>query len=331
MAEAICLGILVADLIARPVDTYPKRGELMLCEELTPSIGGCAANTGIGLQRLGIETGIIGKTGDDRFANDIDIALNKNGIDVRGITRDLDTSTSATVVLVSEDGERSFIHSIGANAKFTADDINWELVQKAKLLHIAGHFLMPAFDGKPCAEVLRRAKELGVSTSLDTAWDVTGAWMKILRPTLPYIDYFVPSYEEARLCAAELGVRDGSPENLARAFQDEGVGVVAIKMGKDGCYIRAGKAENYCEYQIPAFNVEAVDATGAGDAFAAGFLAGVLNGFDLETTGKIANATGAKCVTQVGAVAGICSLEETLAFIKEQENTVFSRSFLKSI
>ena len=269
MAQAICLGILVADVIARPVDEYPKRGELTLCRQIETFIGGCAANTGIGLQKLGLETGIIGKTGVDGFGDFVRDVLGEQGLDARGVVRDGSTPTSATMVMVSSDGERSFIHCLGANATFTVDDVDWDLIKDAKLLHIAGHF--------------------------------------------------VPSYSEARRCATHLGVGNDSPENVARAFQDEGVGVVALKMGEAGSYIRAGEAENYREYRIPPFRVRAVDATGAGDAFAAGFLAGVMHGFDLEKTGKLANATGACCVTEVGTVAGIRSLEETLAFIEEQE------------
>lgn len=319
MADAICLGILVADVIARPVDEYPKRGELTLCSEMKPSIGGCAANTGIGMQKLGVETGIIGKTGEDGFGDFVREVLGESGLDTNGVAHDDKASTSATMVMVSADGERSFIHCLGANATFTADDIDWDFVKGAKLLHIAGHFLMPSFDGEPCAGVLRKAKELGITTALDTAWDASGRWMETLRPTLPYIDYFVPSYSEARRCVAHLGVGNDSPENVARAFQDEGVGVVALKMGEAGSYIRASAKDNHQEYRIPPFRVRAVDATGAGDAFAAGFLAGVMHDFDLETTGKLANATGACCVTEVGTVAGIRSLEETLQFIKDQE------------
>lgn len=314
MARVVCLGILVADVIARPVDEYPKRGELVLCQQMKPYIGGCAANTGIGLQKLGVPTAIEGKVGRDGFGVFVSETLQSHDLDVRGVAIDESASTSATMVMVGADGERSFIHYLGANATFSADDVNWDIIAEAELLHIAGHFLMGSFDGEPCAQVLRRAQEMGVKTALDTAWDATGRWMETLRPTLPYIDYFVPSYSEARRCIAELGPERDTPEAVARAFQDEGVGVVALKMGEAGSYIRAGEEE----WKIPAFRVSAVDATGAGDAFAAGFLAGVMHGFDMETTGKLANAVGACCVTEVGTVAGVRSLPETLAFIEEQ-------------
>ena len=318
MADVTCLGIFVADLIARPVDEYPKRGELSLCEAIKPFIGGCAANTGIGLQKLGVSTGVMGKVGRDGFGEFVKGVLGEHGLETAGMTEDEVASTSATLVMVARDGERSFIHCIGANATFTQSDVNWDLISSSKLLHIAGHFLMPGFDGAPCAAVLHRTKELGITTALDTAWDASGKWLQTLRPTLPYIDYFVPSYSEARRCVEGLGFKD-TPQNVAKFFQDEGVGVVALKMGEAGSYIRGGAQDDFCELQIPPFRVRAMDATGAGDAFAAGFLAGVMHGFDLEKTGKLANATGACVVTEVGTVAGYRSLDETLEFIEEQE------------
>ena len=116
MADAICLGILVADVIARPIDEYPKRGELTLCDEMKPSIGGCAANTGIGMQKLGVSTGIMGNTGADGFGDFVRDVLSEHGLDTTGVARDEKASTSATMVMVSQDGERSFIHCLGANA-----------------------------------------------------------------------------------------------------------------------------------------------------------------------------------------------------------------------
>ena len=308
MPEIVCLGIIVADVMARPVDFYPQRGELSLCREMRPSIGGCAANTGIGLQKLGVTTAIIGKVGRDGFGDLVRGILQSHDVDTKGIVTDEQTATSATMVMIASDGERSFIHYTGANAEFTSADVDWNIVQGAKLLHVAGHFVMTKFDGAPCAETLKKARQMGLKTALDTVWDASGAWMEKLRPVLPYIDYFVPSFHEAKQCFPTLQ----TPQDVARAFQDEGVKVVALKMGEAGSYVRQGESE----WHLPAYKVQAVDATGAGDAFAAGFLAGVARNFDLETCGRLGNATGACCVRKVGTVAGIGSLDETLEFIE---------------
>lgn len=314
MADVVCLGILIADIIARPVNEYPGRGHLNVCDEIRPSIGGCAANTAIGLQKLGVPTGVIGKVGCDAFGDFVRATLQSHGLDARGVVAAPEGATSATMVMIAGDGERSFIHYVGANGAFTPDDVDWDLIREAKFLHVAGHFLMPGMDGEPVAQVLQKARELGVVTCLDTAGDQSQMSFEALRPSLPYLDYFVPSIEEARSCARTLGgTNDESPAAIARLFQDAGVGVVALKMGEAGSYIRAGEQE----WEIPPFRVQAVDATGAGDAYAAGFLAGIAKGFDLPTTGRLANAVGALSVTAVGTVNGIRSLEETLAFMEQ--------------
>jgi sugar/nucleoside kinase (ribokinase family) len=327
--DVVCLGILVADVSARPVTEYrvmsenpneevvvlgARRGGLSHCDGMQLSIGGCAANTGIGLQKLGVRTAIIGKVGRDLIGHYVRGELKIHRAHMRGVAIDPHVATSATMVMIAADGERSFIHYPGANATFNIDDIDWDVIKDAGLLHVAGHFLMPQFDGAPCAAVLKRAREMGLKTALDTAGDQSKMTMEVLRPVLPYVDYFVPSYAEARRCVESYGTGLDTPEEVARIFLDEGVGVVALKMGENGSYIRTRDAE----WHIPAFAVDAVDATGAGDAFAAGFLAGVVRGFDLEATGRLASAVGACCVTKLGTVQGVRSLDETLAFIEEQ-------------
>ena len=295
-----------------PVDVMPERGKLSLVDRMELHGGGCAHNTGIDLAKIGIKTAVIGKVGSDGFGDFMVGSLEKNGIDCRGVARDREVATSATMVMVHGDGERSFIHYIGANATLTDADIDFEIIKSSKILHVAGAFLMPGFDGEPTARVLKKAREMGVTTALDTAWDSRGNWMKLLEPCLEYVDYAVPSIEEARMVTGRH-----EPEDVAKALMDKGVGVVALKMGSEGCYIRSSDIE----LRIPIYKVRALDALGAGDAFAAGFLAGLVNGWGLERTGKFANATGAFCVTALGATTGIRSQEAIEEFVYIQENS----------
>lgn len=307
MTEVVCLGILVADLVGKPVDEFPGRGKLVLVDQLELHSGGCAANTGVSLAKIGIPTGIIGKVGSDGLGDFMVGVLEKNGIDVRGVVRDPKVGTSGTMVMVHGDGERSFIHYLGANAALTEADVDFDLLKGAKILHVAGSFLMPAIDGEPTAHVLKKAQEMGITTSLDTAWDSRGGWMTVLKPCLQYLDYAVPSIEEARQVTGQH-----DPADVAKVLMDNGVKVVGLKMGEEGCYIRSADEE----IRIPRFEVDAVDALGAGDAFAAGFLTGVLKGWDLEKTGRFANAVGASCVMALGATTGIKTLDETIAFVE---------------
>lgn len=306
MFDVACLGIMVADIVARPVTGLPARGQLALVERMELHTGGCAVNTGIALAKLGRRVAVLGKVGRDGFGDFVCNVLAQYGIDTSGVVRDPITNTSATMVMVDPEGERTFLHYLGANATLCADDVKFDVVRQAQILHVAGSFLMPTFDGQQTAEVLKRAHELGVKTSLDTAWDSTGRWFATIEPVLPHIDYFLPSFEEA----VQIAGRE-EPEKVADFFLDYGMGIVALKMGAQGCFVKSTEQT----IRLPAYNVQVVDATGAGDCFAAGFLAGLSMGWNLERTAKLANAAGAACVRAMGATTGVRSLEETLAIM----------------
>lgn len=170
--DVIGLGILVADVIIKSVSSFPEVGKLMPVNSITLSLGGCAANTMAGLSRLGFETAVIGAVGDDGFGEFIIDSLTDEGVDPIGVVRLDNIATSVTAVLVAPSGDRSFLHFKGANALFTAEDLDLQPIELFRHLHIAGTFLMDAFDGRQAASVLKAAKEAGLSTSLDTAWDV---------------------------------------------------------------------------------------------------------------------------------------------------------------
>lgn len=310
MFDVISLGILVADIITRPLKEYPSKGRLVLVDEMELHSGGCALNTGIALSKVGIKVGVIGKVGCDAHGDFLITEMKKYNVNTSGVVRDKNVSTSATLVLVSEDGERSFIHYLGADGEFCEKDVNMNLIKKTKILHLAGFFVMPKFDGKPTLNILKKAKKLGITTSLDTVWDTHGRWMKLLEPCLPYVDIFLPSIEEAK----RLTNKD-RPEEIAKEFISYGIKKVALKMSDKGCYIRSENEEHF----IPPYKVKVVDTTGAGDCFVAGFLAGEIWGWDLEKCGKFANVLGAQCVQSIGASAGVSNKTNALKFMKQKE------------
>jgi sugar/nucleoside kinase (ribokinase family) len=309
MSEIACLGILVADLIGRPIDQLPERGRLGLVDQMTLHIGGCAANTGIDLARLGVETAVLGKVGADGLGDFVTRTLESDGIDTSGVVRDPAVNTSATMVLVDAEGERTFLHYLGGNAAYRTDDVAWDAIRGCRMLHVAGALVMPGIDGQPMAEALRQVRSMGIVTSLDVVWDATGQWMKTLRPCLEHLDYFMPSLSEAQ----EITGRS-DPREVASALRDAGAGTVALKLGTDGCYLQGPDGE----LSAPAFPVCAVDGTGSGDAFDAGLLVGILRGWDLERSARVANAVGALCVTGVGATAGVRSMQQVEGFLRER-------------
>jgi sugar/nucleoside kinase (ribokinase family) len=306
--QILCLGIMVADVVGRPLRAVPDPGRLVLVDEMSLHTGGCAINAATALGRLGLPVEIIGKIGSDPFGDFLVSALAERGIGSQGVKRDPEIGTSATMVMVEPDGERRFVHYIGANAQLNLDDIDFSVVTSASILHVAGSLVLPGLDGEPTAELLRQAKQAGVVTFLDVVWDDTERWMELVGPALPYIDFFVPSLPEA----LAISGRDDSAE-AARVLLDHGVGTIGLKMGVDGCLVM--NSEGVIIHQ-PAFQVHPVDATGAGDAFAAGFIAGVYQGWPLEKTARFANAVGALCVTGLGATGGVCSMDETIKFME---------------
>lgn len=305
--DVLCVGIFVVDVIGRPIDSFPEKGKLILFDELEMHTGGCANNTATALARLSISAGGMGKIGQDGFGDFILQTLDDNGVNTEGMIRDSTANTSFTFVSVASDGERTFCHYMGANAALSEADLDLELIKRCKILHVAGSFVMPNFDGQPTANILRTAKDMGVTTSLDTVWDASGNWLATLEPCLAYVDIFLPSIEEAE----QLTGRKSPPE-IAEFLLDYGIQTVGLKMGEAGSYVRTKDQELY----VPAYKVKPVDATGAGDAYVAGFLAGKVMGWDVNRSAELASAAGAACVTAMGTTAGIQNLDETLKLIR---------------
>ena len=312
MYDVLCVGILTADALAKPVEKIPEKGRLELVDKISLFTGGCAVNSAIDLAKLGFSAAIIGKTGADGFGRFLLEELRAAGVDTAAVCVDAACSTSASLVISNADGERSFLHSTGANGRFVEADIDYKAVEKAKLVFVAGSMLMPMFDGPECAKFLQKAHAMGKTTALDTAWDSTGRWMGVLAPCMPHIDYFLPSYEEA----VQLSGKTELPE-IADAFLTMGPHTVAIKNGRHGCFIKTKAGESW---NIPTFErVKPRDTTGAGDSFCAGFLAALSRGRSLPECGRFANAVGTFCVTGVGASTGIVTEAETLRFMEDYD------------
>ncbi len=313
MFDVCCVGILVADCLSQTVDRLPQKGKLSLIDSIRLFSGGCASNTAIDLAVLGAKTALVGMVGQDGFGAFLREELKKHGVNTGGLTETNRAGTSASVALIDSSGERSFLHYTGANAVFTRDDINMEIIRQTDIVFVAGSMLMPSFDGDPCAAFLKTCKELGKTTVLDTAWDDTGMWN--IAPCLPYLDYFIPSYDEAAAITGESSV-----EKISSLFLDAGVSHVVIKTGKDGCFLKSrSKGQNNLPPQgvhLPAYSsVQAVDTTGAGDSFCAGFLYGLSRGMELTECAKLGNAAGAFCVSSCGATTGIRPYAEVCRFI----------------
>ena len=310
MIDIACVGILVADVLTKTVDKFPQKGLLEQVDSIELFSGGNAMTASINIKKIGLESAIIGKIGNDAFGEFLEGCLDKAGVNAKGLSKDNNTQTSTSVLFSDKDGERTFFHCVGANGTFSYDDINWDVVEDAKIVFVTGTYLLNTFDGEQTAKFLMKCKEMGKTTALDVCWDSKGKWGELLNDAMPYIDIFMPSIDEAVMIAGK-----DDPEEIADIFFERGVGKVVIKLGKDGCYIRESKDSD--GIVIPSYKVKAVDTTGAGDSFCSGFLSAYAKGKSLLECAQFANATGAHNVMAKGATTGIRSYDEIQKFMND--------------
>ncbi len=311
MKKVACVGILVADVIVEPVTKFPEKGILEKVNSITMHNGGNAMTASINLRKLGVESTMVGMVGDDMFGEFLKGRLAGAGVDVSGLKVSDKAQTSASVLMIDPTtGERSFFHCVGANGVLSEGDINYDAVEKCDMVFVTGSFIMDTFDGEETMKFLKKCKEMGKTTFLDVCWDASGSWGEKIDMSMPYIDYFMPSIDEA-VCIA----KEEDPDRIADVFMSKGVKNVVIKLGSKGSYLRKegeGKGTVY-----PPFYIEnPVDTTGAGDSFCSGFLAAYAMGKTEEECMVFANATGAHCVMAKGATTGIKPYGEIMKFIE---------------
>ncbi|MFP4500654.1 MAG: carbohydrate kinase family protein [Candidatus Hydrogenedentota bacterium] len=300
-ADMVSIGLVCADVLVRPVDALPALGTLGLVDTLDMQVGGLAGVTAAVFAHLGGQAAFIGRVGDDAFGRQSLQVLEQAGVDTQYTKRDPAHGTPATVVLVRSDGERTFLHHLGAAAALAPEDLDEQLIYGARAVHWGGPGVTPKLDGDPMTRLFKEARARGVITSFDTCFDGEGIWLPRIATVLPHTDIVFSSREEALHITGEE-----EPEAMARFFQNRGVGTVVIKLGAEGLHAYAGEQA----VRFPAHAVSAVDTTGAGDAACAGFLHGRLAGWDLERCARYANAVGALSVQVAGAVNAISAPEQ---------------------
>jgi sugar/nucleoside kinase (ribokinase family) len=359
--DAVVAGHLCLDMIPDMTKISQDRidqmflpGRLNEVGAATFCTGGPVSNTGLSLTKLGIETQLMGKVGDDVLGQAIkEIVSSYNPGLADGMIVDKRVSTSYTIVFSPPGVDRFFLHYPGANDTFSADDVRYDLVSQARLFHFGYPPIMKLMfenDGANLVKILRRAKETGVTTSLDMALpDPTSAagradWVTILKGTLPYVDVFLPSIEEIlymldRKTYDELYRAAKGPNflplitpqllsNMSQKLLEMGVKVVTLKLGDRGLYLRTAdqpaiEALGRARPSDPAawadrelwtscFKVDVVGTAGSGDATIAGFLSALLRDLSPEAAVTAAVAVGACNVEAADTLSGVRPWEETM-------------------
>jgi sugar/nucleoside kinase (ribokinase family) len=302
----VCAGVVVADHLCTPIDRLPREGELVAADDLVLNIGGCASNAAMDLGRLGIRSAICGRVGDDAFGRFVAETLTEQGVDVRGLKVDPTRTTSQTLIINVRGQDRRFIHSFGANKGLSPSDLDAVLDPPPKVLYVGGYLILPSLDPEALAERFRRVREWGGQTVLDVACPGPADYLRQLEPVLPHTDVFLPNADEAALILGEA-----DPVRQARAFHELGARRVIVTGGDEG----AVSISDTVQVRLGIYPVTYVDGTGSGDAFDAGYIAGLLDGLDEIGCLKLASAIGASCVRAVGTTAGVFTRREADAFI----------------
>lgn len=311
--DILCVGQLVTDILVKPVNSVDYNVDTKRVEQILVKNGGDALNTAIDLAKLGNKIGFVGKVGDDSFGDFLLKTIRSYDIDLQGLKIVKDASTSSVIVLINEKGERTFLYHGGTNDTFQFEDINTSLIDGCKIVHVGGTYLLPQFDGDGAAKLFHLAQCKNKLTSMDVTSDTTGRWLSVIKSCLRYLNFFMPSYKEAKSITGKE-----KPEEIADFLQNEGVETVIVKLGKEGCFVK-GKDKGF---YFPAYDVRVVDTTGAGDSFVAGFLTGLLQKWDLEKCTQFASAVSAHCIQQLGATTGIPSFNEIIKFIEKHNKEV---------
>jgi len=300
--DATIVGLVVLDVLGRPIEKIPEGGNLEYIEELRLTVAGTAGGTVIDCAKLGLSTLGVGAVGDDEKADFVISTLEKFGVDTSGFERLKGIPTSSTILNIRPNGERPALHLRGACDHFLPppkDKIN---IFDCNVFHLGGTGLLKKLDGPVSVQLLKDAKEKGCITT----WDLIGATeqtINIVKPLLPYIDYFMPSIEEASLMS---GLND--PKDVGKFYLDYGAKNCVFTMGGEGSLF----INNSELIKTPAFDVKVVDTTGCGDAFDAGMIVAIVKGFDIEKSLKFATITSGLVATGLGSDAGIISFEDSL-------------------
>jgi sugar/nucleoside kinase (ribokinase family) len=308
MLDCLSAGILVVDHLTAPVARVPRAGELIMADELPLSIGGNAANVSINLARLGVKVGVAGCVGDDVFGRFAVETLRSGGVDVCGVKVLPGVATAATLIINVQGEDRRFIHAAGANAVMTAENIPAALVEQCKVFYVGGYLLMPPLEQRgTLVKLFRKARAAGARTVLDVVVPGPGDHWHKFEEILTETDVFLPNSDEAELIT---GLSD--PLAQAERFRAAGAKTVVITQGEQGTLM----VESERRLRAEVYPTNFVGGTGAGDAFDAGYIAGMLAGEDATGCLRWGSALGASCVRSVSATESVFDRPQALAFMR---------------
>ena len=305
-ADIVYIGTAIIDAIIKGFDPEPISVTGYRAESCSLNIGGEAVNGAIASAKLGMKTAILCHLGNDIAGNLIEGELRKHNVDVSHIIRSEEYATPITTMFVADDGSRKSITNTAHRYGFHPERYLQALAGAKAVVY--GSLFRAPFDDP---EVIRAVTEIARSNDMLVFADTklpnfAKLTLDDISDSLPMIDYITPNEDEGRYFTGE-----DEPEKMADAFLSKGVGNVIIKLGDKGCFFKNQQESIH----LPAYDIDAVDATGAGDNFLAGFASEVLRGCKGWQGLEFANACGAICSTAVGAGTALESRDQVLRFL----------------
>jgi ribokinase len=290
--DVVGFGALNVDKLFR-VNRIAGAEEESFIEDYTEACGGSAANTVVGLARLGCKVGFVGKVGRDKEGTLLLTDFRREGVDINGVIRAKHGKSGSVLGFVDKKGARALCIDSGVNDTITLDEIKMEYVSQARFLHLT------SFVGEKSFQTQKKLLETlpdTVKVSFDPGALYARRGLASLESIIKRAYVFMPNAVELELLTGKADYCRGADFLIGK-----GVKTVTVKLGGNGCYVTDGRERHLIE----AFKVKVVDTTGAGDAFCAGFLYGLLNDKSLYECGRLGNFVASRCITRMSARAGL--------------------------
>ena len=299
-------GSIIVDSI-HDIDAFPSCGELTEIIHTRKAVGGCVPNVAVDLKRISprMRVSAIGRIGDDENGKFVAGILEKEGVDISGLSVSDGESTGFTEVMSVVDGQRTFFAHMGANGSFGLSDMDLDALQ-ARILHLGYFLLLKKVDEEDGIRILKKAQEAGVETSIDMISKDTDHYQKIL-PCLKYTDYLIINeYEAGKLSGMEPA--DDNLEKIAAFLKEQGFQKKVI-IHKPECSVCLSSEEftRASSYQLPEGFIKGT--TGAGDAFCAGALTAIYNGEPDEQILDFASRCAVMSLKEADATSGVTDEE----------------------
>lgn len=321
MVEVICLGELLIDFVSTKAGVA-----LRDAPAFKKAAGGAPANVAVGLAKLGVKSGFIGKVGDDQFGYFLEKTLKHSGVDTSHILFERKARTMLAFVSLTSEGERSFIFYRHPSADMLLEpgELDESYIRRAKIFHFGSISLINNPSNEATLRAVEIAKKNNLLISYDpnlrlSLWDSPENAKKAILSGMKFAQVVKMSEDEYEFIAGGKDLREGSKKIFA-----QGVKLLIISGGAKGCYYSNGKASGY----VDGFPAETVDTTGAGDAFMAAILAELLKGVSegkkieelkqqrLSSIMEFANMAGALTTTKKGAIPALPTRDEIWGALK---------------